>query len=405
MNPGEEGYEEALTAKIAELEPQCKAEAEEVRELGGLYICGTERHESRRIDNQLRGRSGRQGDPGESRFFLSLEDELMRLFATGAMNWVMGKALPDDVPIEAKMVSKAIERAQGTVEARNAEIRKNVLKYDEVLNEQRKVIYKRRDQILEGDDLREEALDAVLSAVERVARTYAMFDDMEEWDLEGLVTELREYLPTELTPERLRELDHPDDIVDLVTEEATQHYERREAELGEDAMRQIERQVMLRVLDTHWREHLYEMDYLQEGIHLRAMGQKDPLVEWQREGYAMFEAMMGLIDDDFAKYVMHLQVVREEEQPALPDVSSYKYTAPADTPGGAPANVPNIVAQAATQPPPQQDLELQGGPAMPQQPDPNATMTPIVKSDAEKLGRNDPCHCGSGKKYKHCHGR
>jgi preprotein translocase subunit SecA len=405
LDPDDDGEGHARYLQLVDkLEPETKAEGERIRELGGLYVLGTERHESRRIDNQLRGRSGRQGDPGESRFYLSLEDELMRLFATGAMSWVMGRALPDDVPIEAKMVSKAIERAQGTVEARNAEIRKNVLKYDEVLNEQRKVIYKRRDQILEGNDLREEALDAVTSAVERVVRTYAMFDDEDEWDLEGLVTELREYLPTQLTVEGLREHDHPDDLVDVVIEEATQHYEHREEELGEDTMRQIERQVMLRVLDTRWREHLYEMDYLQEGIHLRAMGQRDPLTEWQREGYAMFEAMMGAIDDDFAKYIMHLQVVREEEQPSLPDVSSFKYTAPDDTPGAAPANVPNIVAQ-ATQPQPQQDLELQGGPAMPQQPDPNATMTPIVKSESERIGRNDPCHCGSGKKYKHCHGR
>jgi preprotein translocase subunit SecA len=167
-------------------------------------------------------------------------------------------------------------------------------------------------------------------------------------------------------------------------------------------MRQIERQVMLRVLDTRWREHLYEMDYLQEGIHLRAMGQRDPLTEWQREGYAMFEAMMGAIDDDFAKYVMHLQVVKQEETPALPDVSNFKYTAPTGQPGGA---VPNIVAQSTPAPQPQPDVELQGGPGMPAQPDPTATMTPVVRSAEEKIGRNDPCHCGSGKKYKNCHGR
>jgi preprotein translocase subunit SecA len=405
LDPDSEEGRPRYLQLVEKYEPETKAEGERVRELGGLYVLGTERHESRRIDNQLRGRSGRQGDPGESRFYLSLEDELMRLFATGAMSWVMGRALPDDVPIEAKMVSKAIERAQGTVEARNAEIRKNVLKYDEVLNEQRKVIYKRRDQILEGDDLREEAVDSVTSAVERVVRAHAMFDDPAEWDLDGLVTELKEYLPTELTVERLGELDDPDDIVDLAVDEAVEHYERREQEFGEDAMRQIERQVMLRVLDTRWREHLYEMDYLQEGIHLRAMGQRDPLTEWQREGYAMFEAMMGAIDDDFAKYVMHLQVVRQEEPAALPDVSSFKYTAPSENPQDAAQGVPSVAQVAPAQPQPQPEVETTGGPALPQQPDPNATMTPIVRSADEKIGRNDPCHCGSGKKYKHCHGR
>src|SRR5918992_1359189 len=229
LEPGTEEFEARFAELVQSYDDECRAEGDKVRDLGGLYVLGTERHESRRIDNQLRGRSGRQGDPGESRFYLSLEDELMRLFATGAMSWVMGKALPDDVPIEARMVTRAIERAQGTVEARNAEIRKNVLKYDEVMNEQRKVIYARRDQILEGADLRDEAM----------AR-----------------------------------------------------YEAREEEFGPDNTRQLERTVMLRFIDMRWREHLYEMDYLQEGINLRAMGQKDPLIEWQQDGYAMFAAMV-----------------------------------------------------------------------------------------------------------------
>jgi preprotein translocase subunit SecA len=395
---------------LEKYEPETKAEGEKVRALGGLYVLGTERHESRRIDNQLRGRAGRQGDPGASRFYLSLEDELMRLFATGAMSWVMGKALPDDMPIEAKMVSKAIERAQGTVESRNAEIRKNVLKYDEVLNAQRKVVYKRRDQILEGDDLREEAIDAVASAIERVVRANTQYEEGDA-DLEQLLTELREYYPTELTAEQLAEMHDEDDIVNAAVDEAIAHYDAREQEFGETTMRQVERQVMLRVIDTRWREHLYEMDYLQEGIHLRAMGQKDPLIEWQNEGYAMFQSMMESINDDFAKYVMHLQVVKQEQPQALPDVSNFKYTAPSDTPGAAQPAVPPVVAQ-STPPPPQpeqpmsaQQPHVQGMPQAPQQPDPNATMTPIVRSAEEKIGRNDPCHCGSGKKFKHCHGR
>jgi preprotein translocase subunit SecA len=387
---------------VEKYETETRAEGDKVRELGGLYVLGTERHESRRIDNQLRGRAGRQGDPGESRFYLSLEDELMRLFATGAMSWVMGKALPDDQPIEAKMVSKAIERAQGTVEARNAEIRKNVLKYDEVLNAQRKVVYKRRDQILEGEDVHAEAVDAVAHAVERVVQSHVLQDSDSELDIDALLAELREYYPTTLTAEQIARAHDVQDIVDLTVDEAMAAYDAREAEFGAETLRQVERQVMLRVLDTRWREHLYEMDYLQEGIHLRAMGQKDPLTEWQQDGYAMFQAMMESIDDDFAKYVMHLQVVKQEQPQALPDVSNFKYTAPDDTPGSGPANVPPVVAQ-QSQPPP--EVQIQQGPRPPQQPDPNATMTPIVRSDEEKIGRNDPCHCGSGKKFKHCHGR
>jgi preprotein translocase subunit SecA len=238
-------------------------------------------------------------------------------------------------------------------------------------------------------------------------RAHCVSDVEEEWDLETLITELKEYYPSALTTEQLAGMRDVDAIVDAVTTEALDLYEAREAEFGEETMRKIERQVMLRVIDTRWREHLYEMDYLQEGIHLRAMGQKDPLVEWQREGFAMFQSMVGAISEDFAKYVMHLQVVKQEEKPALPDVSSFKYTAPSDTPGADPApTIPAVANVQASQPaPPQvQPQQVQGMPAAPQQPDPNATLAPIVRSAEEKLGRNDPCHCGSGKKYKHCHG-
>ena len=288
---GEEGtarYEELLPGYKAE----CKAEGDKVRELGGLYVLGTERHESRRIDNQLRGRSGRQGDPGESRFYLSLEDDLMRLFATGAMNWVMGKALPDDVPIEAKMVTKAIERAQTTVEQRNAEIRKNVLKYDEVMNEQRKVIYQRRDQILDAADLREETLQYLAEAVDDLIATYCVGDFGEEWDLEGLLADIGTYWPTELAEDELREAIGTDEVYDLLMGEATGALRGPRGGAGRGDHAPDRAPGDLRLIDQHWREHLYEMDYLQEGINLRAMGQKDPLVEWQREGFDMFGAMM-----------------------------------------------------------------------------------------------------------------
>ncbi len=385
---GRPRYERLLEGFKAE----CGAEGDKVCQLGGLYVLGTERHESRRIDNQLRGRSGRQGDPGESRFYLSLEDDLMRLFATGAMNWVMGRALPDDVPIEAKMVTKAIERAQNTVEARNAEIRKNVLKYDEVMNEQRKVIYRRRNQILEGHDLREEALDSLRTALEGTVRTACLSPEPEEWDLEALVAQLHEYYPTRFTPSDLARSEVVDEIVEAVVAEAIEYYEAREAEFG-DNMREIERQVMLRVIDTRWREHLYEMDYLQEGIHLRAMGQKDPLIEWQREGFAMFSAMVDSIAEDFVKYVMHLQVVRQDTTPA-DEVRNVEYSAPEDPAQGTKGLRAAATAEAAAagEPPPPEA----------RQPEENK---PLVKSAEEKVGRNEPCFCGSGRKFKHCHGR
>jgi preprotein translocase subunit SecA len=379
-------------ALLAEHKIQTGAEGAKVRELGGLYVLGTERHDSRRIDNQLRGRSGRQGDPGESRFYLSLEDELMRLFATGAMNWVMGKALPDDVPIEAKMVTKAIERAQNTVEQRNAEIRKNVLKYDEVMNEQRKVIYKRRDQILLDADLRAETLDYLEEAIEAAVSTFCVNDIAdEEWDLDGLHTEITTLWPTSSPGERAGGGRQHRELNERLLTEAVAYYETREQELGETQMRQIERQVMLNIIDQHWREHLLEMDYLEEGIGLRAMGQRDPLVEWQREGYEMFGVMMTSIAQDFVKYVMHVQVVKEEA-PAPPPVRDLATSGPEDPSVAASGMAAAARAQAASE----------GGEApAPAEPE---TMQPVVKSDWDKTPRNAPCPCGSGKKFKNCHG-
>src|SRR2546423_7458262 len=226
---------------LEKFEAECRAEGEKIRELGGLYVLGTERHESRRIDNQLRGRSGRQGDPGESRFYLSLEDELMRLFATGAMSWVMGKALPDDVPIEAKMVSKAIERAQNTVEARNAEIRKDVLKYDEVMNEQRKVIYRRRQQILDGEDLREDAVQFLEEALARSVATFCPDDYQEDWDLDSLLGDVSLYYPTQFKADELRQAATTSQITESLISEAGGYYNQREEQLGADIPREIER--------------------------------------------------------------------------------------------------------------------------------------------------------------------
>jgi len=384
---GKARYAELLESRNSE----CQIEGDKVRELGGLYVLGTERHESRRIDNQLRGRSGRQGDPGASRFYLSLEDELMRLFATGAMSWVMGKALPDDQPIEAKMVTKAIERAQNTVEQRNAEIRKNVLKYDEVMNEQRKVIYKRRDQILEEADLRDQTLQLLAEAVDGLIATYCAGEFGDEWDAEGLHTELEAYWPSDITVEQLTECTSTDELYELLMEEATAYFEQREEQFGPETMRQIERQVMLRLIDQHWRDHLHEMDYLEEGIHLRAMGQKDPLVEWQREGFEMFGAMIENVNRDFVKYIMHVQVVVEDKPAAQPE--KLNYSAPDD-----PSSAGNTMAAAA-----RAEASAQGAEAPPEAVEEQVN-TPVVKSEWEKTPRNAPCPCGSGKKFKQCHG-
>ena len=360
----------------------CQEEGDKVRSLGGLYVLGTERHESRRIDNQLRGRAGRQGDPGESRFYLSLDDELMRLFATGALSWVMGRALPEDEAIEAGMVTKAIERAQSTVEQRNGEIRKNVLKYDEVMNEQRKVIYQRRDQILEGLDLKVAAMDYLAEAVDALIETHCVSDADDEWDLEGLARELVSFWPSAVTIGHLADCANTDDMYDLIMADASRFYAQREAEMGEATMREVERQVMLRIIDQRWREHLEEMDYLQEGINLRAMGQKDPLTEWQREGFEMFGALMKGIAQDFVKYVMHVQVVKNEAptmQVQNLQQSSFETeenTAFSDvSPEAAPSSAP--------------------------------VQKTVVKSaeDWSTTPRNAPCPCGSGKKYKMCHGR
>jgi preprotein translocase subunit SecA len=379
---------------------ECAAAGQEVRELGGLYVVGTERHESRRIDNQLRGRSGRQGDPGETRFYLSLEDDLMRLFATGAMNWVMGKAFPDDVPLEAKMVTKAIERAQRTVEDRNFEIRKDVLKYDEVMNEQRKVIYKRRQQILDGGDLRDEAFTAINETIERVVLANCPTEYPEEWDVEELHRQLQTVFPVRVTREEFDDSTHRDALSEMLVDDAVSQYEEKEQSIGEENLREIERRVMLSMIDQHWREHLYEMDYLREGINLRAMGQKDPLAEWQREGFDMFEAMMGQIQDQFVAYVSHLQVAQVEEAPSAPLAAKVQYSSADDAAQGASA----LRATAATMTAEELGGGFDGEPGQPTMAggEPEA-MQPVR---VEKTpGRNDPCYCGSGKKFKLCHGR
>jgi preprotein translocase subunit SecA len=401
-----------LVAKYAE---ECKAEGDKIRELGGLYVLGSERHESRRIDNQLRGRSGRQGDPGESRFFLSLEDELMRLFATGAMNWVMSRALPEDVPIDSKMVSKAIERAQNTVESRNAEIRKDTLKYDEVMNEQRKVIYKRRIQILDGEDLRERTVEVLSSAVDSIVTAHCPTDFTEDWNVESLLTEIRLYFPTTATVESITAAGDATAVYELLAGEALSYYDERESSMpgGEETMRSLEREVMLQLIDQKWREHLSEMDYLREGINLRGMGQQDPLVAWQREGYEMFGQLMSSIDDDYVKIVMHAQVQILDQATPDDSLAGAEYQAADDPVQGdaglaralanGPAPGEEIIFDA-----PAQGQADSGPPARSAGRGQTSTevLEPVVKNARfDNVGRNEACPCGSGKKFKFCHGR
>ena len=429
----DEGQAE-LKRLTAGYEATCAEEGERVRELGGLYVLGSERHESRRIDNQLRGRSGRQGDPGESRFYLSLEDELMLLFATGAMNWVMGRALPEDVPIEAKMVTKAIERAQNTVEGRNSEIRKEVLKYDEVMNEQRKVIYARRLQVIDGEDLHEHTIELLTSTMDAIVQACCPSDFSEEWDLERMVKEVAQYYPTQFTPDDLAEGTNLGQVTESLLAEALDFYEEHSASLpgGIDQARQIEREVMLQVIDQRWRDHLAEMDYLREGINLRAMGQQDPLVAWQRDGFAMFGDLMDAIDDDYLRYVLHVEAISEPAPE--PDLAQAVYEAADDPVAGTLAMAGQLLADQgvgvagtergalATAPAPAPAAAGPGrgagaaaapaaqgrgngrGNGRGRPPVDDDTLVPVVKAPQEKVGRNDPCWCGSGKKFKLCHG-
>ncbi len=313
-NEKPEEYEAAWDAVFQSMMAQVEQEASIVRQLGGLYVLGTERHESRRIDNQLRGRSGRQGDPGESRFYLSLQDDLMRMFNAGAAEALMARTSADDedIAIESRVVSRAIQSAQSQVEARNAEIRKNVLKYDDVLNRQRQAIYSDRRHILEGDDIADRVRAFIDDTLSSVISEHTSAGNPTEWDWEALWTELKTLYPIGLTiDEVVAELGTAMDSSELVREvssDARVAYEKRENQLGAAAMRELERRVVLSVIDRRWRDHLYEMDYLKDGIGLRAMAQRDPLVEYQREGYALFNTMMGQIKEDTTGFVYNLEV-------------------------------------------------------------------------------------------------
>jgi len=439
---GKARYEQLL----AKFTPQCKVEGDEVRKLGGLYVLGSERHESRRIDNQLRGRSGRQGDAGESRFFLSLEDELMRLFATGAMSWVMGKALPDDMPIDSRMVTKSIEKAQNQVEAKNAEVRKDLLKYDEAYDKQRKEIYSRRMQIIDGEDLREYTEALLSEAIAKIVAATCPSEFAEEWDLAALVAEATRYYPTKFSPRELEAAVSTQQLAESLLTEAFEYYEERETTLGgPERAREIERNIMLQIIDARWRAHLVELDYLREGIHLRGLAQTDPLVAWQREAFGMFGQLSDGIADDYLQHVFHVSWAEPEAEPES-DLSQATYLAsedPSDASAlgagnGGPASggVASGGNGSGNRDPQSRSAGLAGagvgssldgvtsasragkgagaggaGEGASAGRDAGAAAgarggARVVGTPAkpQKLGRNEPCYCGSGKKFKLCHG-
>ncbi|MBA3619881.1 MAG: preprotein translocase subunit SecA, partial [Acidothermales bacterium] len=410
-----EDYEAAWPAALEDERHAVAAEHEEVVELGGLYVLGTERHESRRIDNQLRGRSGRQGDPGESRFYLSLEDDLMRRFGGNRVGAVMSR-LPDDVPIESKLVSNAIRSAQSQVEQQNFEIRKNVLKYDEVLNRQRHVIYDERRRVLEGQDLHEQVRHMLDDAVEGYVTAATSDGFPEEWELDQLWTALRTLYPVGVSIEDLEEASgggraglSADFIIEEVKADIQAAYDRREEELGEEVTRELERRVVLSVLDRKWREHLYEMDYLQEGIGLRAMAQRDPLVEYQREGFDLFAAMMEAIKEESVGYLFHLavQTSEEPEEPEEPDEQGAPESAPDDRAEAEGEAAPEIVAPGLREPQRAGALQYtaptvdgEGGVVQSRQ----ESSSGNGAREYGDVARNAPCPCGSGRKFKRCHG-
>ena len=415
LEPGNEEWDKAWDEAFPRLEAQVNEDREKVKESGGLFILGTERHESRRIDNQLRGRSGRQGDPGESRFYLSAEDDLVRLFAGDRIYRILdNKFLSQEdeegkeLPIEHKMLTKQIEGAQKKVEDQNFLQRKRVLEYDDVMNQQREIVYEYRDRILEGQDMSDIARTQIADAIERLCGEYLAGDFQEEWELERLLEQLGEIYDVSYEADDIREGENRESLVEKLRGDVIDAYNEREQELGGELMRALERFMLLQIIDERWREHLHDMDYLREGIHLRGFAQIDPLVAYKNEGFEMFTELMNNIWDEFARYIFNVEVAVEEEQQG--QAQSWGGGSGSSTAGGrlnysggrsaqgrdaiaaaAGAAVPAGVAEAA-------DLAAEEV----------AASIPIVETrrldENEKLGRNDPCWCGSGKKFKKCHG-
>jgi preprotein translocase subunit SecA len=408
LRPGDPDFDERFAEVLPSIEARVEDGREKVLGAGGLFIVGTERHESRRIDNQLRGRSGRQGDPGESRFFLSAEDELVRLFAGDRIYKILDRlgTVDDDgneEPIEAGMLSKQIEKAQRKVEEQNFLIRKRVLEYDDVMNEQRRIVYEYRDQVLEGRDMGEQAREEIGSVVERLVDEYAGGDYVEDWDLGGLFTALEDIYPVTLTAADVagQSLGR-EELSERLTQDVLDLYDRREQELGAELMRALERYLLLQIIDQRWREHLYDMDYLREGIGLRGFAQIDPLVAYKNEAFTLFSDLMNTIWSDYARMIFHVEVEVEGENGGGPDQQplptwgaggSSTRSGQVSYSGGVGTAQPSALTEAAA------DGEGDGAYAEP---------LPAVEqrrvAEVEQTGRNDPCWCGSGKKFKKCHG-
>jgi preprotein translocase subunit SecA len=411
VSPEDSAFEQRVRELLPEIEERVSANHERVIAAGGLFICGTERHESRRIDNQLRGRAGRQGDPGESRFFLSAEDDLVRLFAGDRIYRILDRlgstdAEGNEEPIEAGMLSKQIEKAQKKVEEQNFLIRKRVLEYDDVMNEQRRVVYAYRERVLEGSDMGEETRQQVARTIERTIDRYTPGDYVEDWDLDGMYTALGQLFPLALDEEDLDA--HTADRAQLaehVTELAMEHYDARELQLGDELIGALERFLILQIIDERWREHLYDMDYLREGIGLRGFAQIDPLVAYKNEAFELFGDMMNSVWSDFTRMIFNVQVTVEGPSgqpapaPAFAAAGSSTTGGRVTYSGGSSAMGGGALAAAAAAAGPEQ--------ANGHAPGQEAEAVPVVQRviDSEHaLGRNDPCWCGSGKKFKRCHG-
>ena len=437
-----EEYEKRWPGTLNEIKAQVKDEHEEVKELGGLYVLGTERHESRRIDNQLRGRSGRQGDPGESRFYLSLEDDLMRLFNTQLVAQVMAKGMEEGQPIEAKSVTKGVRTAQKAVESRNYEIRKNVLKYDDVMNKQRTVIYSERQAVLKGEDIHKDILRFISDTVESYIKGANKGSEKpKDWDWEGLFKALNTVIPTKVDEDEVRKIvgglkgaKAVEAVRDLIVEDARQQYGEMEETIGETGLRDLERRVVLAVLDRKWREHLYEMDYLKDGIGLRGMGQRDPLVEYQREGYQMYNSMIEAIKEESVQLLFHIDVKQvASTEDAVDEVEESDETADSVTVAAGPDENGEFEVEAAEGEVEEEDAKQAiaesaavsesgestlpvAGPAPISHAESKVPANKRPKSDELKTpwadgrtfpgtGKNAPCPCGSGRKYKMCHGQ
>ena len=403
-NEPEDITDEMLADALVEARKICSTEHDRVVDAGGLCVIGTERHESRRIDNQLRGRSGRQGDPGETQFYLSLEDDLMRLFAgedrlQRISDLMIKTEMPDDMPIQAKMVSKSVEGAQRKVEEINFAMRKNVLDYDDVMNEQRKAIYEERNRILDGKDLIanvEDAMERVVSA--RVGQWCSDEVSSQDWDFEGLDRWLRELTGSDERPHFDEDADI-DEVEDGIDEFLMSCYNEKSEALGDKIMHELSAQVMLRVIDTRWMNYLQEMDYLKQGIGLRGFGQRDPLVEYRSEAWAGFNSLIVTMREDFIRTILHIELARVPAEPAPSDdgLANASYSGPADVDGEQADSVTRRASTSNPRTPAGRDSQPSPGKPTTYRKDQNDPYA--------NVGRNDPCPCGSGKKFKNCHGR